>query len=100
MKKNILKVNPGVTSNHGFPQIISANLVQQLGQLLLKNIFSPQIFKKKKKDSSKYIPPHLTPGDEYDERPVCVGRTLSLADKETKKENGTNHIQIVKYAIT
>jgi len=49
---------------------------------------------------SKYIPRHLTPGDEYDERPVCVGRTLSLADKETKKENGTNHIQIVKYAIT
>ena len=62
----------------------------------------PSNFQKKEGGGnySKYIPRHLTPGDEYDERPVCVGRTLSLADKETKKENGTNHIQIVKYAIT
>ena len=60
----------------------------------------PLFFSKKGADSTKYIPQHLTPGDEYDERPACVGRTLSLADKETKNENGTNHIQIVKYAIT
>ena len=66
----------------------------------IATIFPSNFQKKEGGDYSKYIPRHLTPGDEYDERPVCVGRTLSLADKETKKENGTNHIQIVKYAIT
>ena len=29
-----------------------------------------------------------------------VGRTFSLAERETKNEKGTNQRQIVKYAIT
>ena len=31
---------------------------------------------------------------------LMVGRTFSLAERETKKEKGTNQRQIVKYAIT
>lgn len=31
---------------------------------------------------------------------AVVGKTLSLADKDTKRANGTNHKYKVKYAIT
>ena len=31
---------------------------------------------------------------------LMVGRTFSLAERETKNEKGTNQRQIVKYAIT
>lgn len=32
--------------------------------------------------------------------PEVVGKTYSLADKDTKNANGTNHRQRVKYAST
>ena len=42
----------------------------------------------------------LTSEENYLSIVLMVGRTFSLAERETKKEKGTNQRQIVKYAIT
>ena len=54
----------------------------------------PHLFENKQ--MNKYLLPTWRKGF----RSASVGRTFSLADRETKNAKGTNHWQMVKYAIT